>query len=95
MSPINEENTKLRYITPALQRAGWDPARSSSRSRAAASRSFRPSLIILRCIDFEAECLVVHDLLEDAHLVDIPQRLSAPLLAQNIVNKSYINNKKD
>ena len=24
MSPINEENTKLRYITPALQRAGWD-----------------------------------------------------------------------
>lgn len=24
MPPINEENTKLRYITPALQRAGWD-----------------------------------------------------------------------
>lgn len=24
MAPINEENTKLRYITPALQDAGWD-----------------------------------------------------------------------
>lgn len=24
MPPINEENTKLRYITPALQKAGWD-----------------------------------------------------------------------
>ena len=25
MAPnVNEENTKLRYITPALQKAGWD-----------------------------------------------------------------------
>lgn len=24
MTPINEENTKLRFITPALQDAGWD-----------------------------------------------------------------------
>ena len=24
MEPLNEENTKLRYITPALQNAGWN-----------------------------------------------------------------------